>query len=232
MPYFKQGIAGGCLLLATTIASFAIQPGAGGTIPVGLSSSAYKRSLKISPQFDGVDVTHPSIHKRSAASDLFMFSTGSDVNNVGIVNQTLAFDSIVSMKELGSIKGETPPCPATVSTDKTDSTAKRSTCPWYYVIDHDPNRFPTTMLKAQTPCQVCIGSTGQYQCVGITHTVTVLMKSASLDLNGNSTWIADEKTITVGFTCAGRKFTDNSATGPTTATKQLDAEAFTTPVYD
>lgn len=229
MFYFKQGIAGGCLLLATTITSFAIQPGADETMSVGLSSSEYKRSPKISPPFDGVSVTRPSIHKHSAASDALMFSSASGVKNLGIVNQTLAFESIVSMKELGSIKGETPPCPATVFTDKSDSTAKRSTCPWYYVIDHDPNRFPTTMLKAQTPCQVCIGSTGQHQCVGITHSVTVLMKSDILDSNGNSTWIADEKTITVGFTCAGRKFTDNSATVPTATT---EGEAFTTPVYD
>ncbi|KAH3891091.1 hypothetical protein DPMN_015180 [Dreissena polymorpha] len=56
-----------------------------------------------------------------------------------------------------------PMCPTAVSTGQSDPINKRATCPRDFVVDHDPERFPATILKARSPCTTCIG-TDVYEC--------------------------------------------------------------------
>lgn len=224
MSCLKKLVAA-CLFLAMTVTALPLQNHGEESLNVDNPDVAYENPPQNHPHLAKVVAEYLNIHKRSSGTDVFEFAMGSDTEgriNLGTVNGTLQYQSYKSKEALGSINGEKPRCPATVFTGINDPSEKRSTCPWYYAIDHDPNRFPPTVLKAQSACTECIDSNGNYQCVGITRPMSVLKKSASKDSNGNSIWFEDEIRITVGFTCAGRRFADNAATS---------APAVTTPDY-
>lgn len=221
MSCLKKFVAA-CLFLAMTVTSLPIQNHGEESLNVDNPDVTYENPPHNHPHLAKIVAEYLSIHKRSSDTDVLKFAMRSDNEgriNLGTVNRTLEFQSCNSMKALGGINGEKPHCPSEVFTGINDPPQKRSTCPWYYAIDHDPNRFPPTLLKAQPACTECIGSNGNYQCVGIARPMSVLKKSASKDSNGNSIWFQDEIRLTVGFTCAGRRFADNAATSaPAVAT--------------
>ena len=157
-----------------------------------------------------------SIRKRSVGTGTMEFSMGSDADSTipwQTVNETVNQLSFKSKLALGSTTGEVPvvDCNAGVSSGIKDPIYKRSTCPWYYEVNHDATRFPTTKLRAVPVCDTCIGSGNTFQCIAITQNETVLRRSPQLDVNNNFIWVESEETVTVGFTCAGRKFSDNVA---------------------
>lgn len=203
-----------CLLLVSTVSMFSIERHPKGTRHVDSINTTHKKPPENHPQLNKVISQFLSVHKRSTRSDVFEFSMRSDIHNRvdwERVNRTLAFESEESMKALGSKNGEIPGCPASVFTGAHDPVEKRSTCPWFYKVNHEPGRFPNSILMAHPACMTCIGSGGNYVCAPVTRSITVLMKSASLDSNGNSIWVEDETKIMVGYTCSGRKFLESSA---------------------
>ena len=175
-----------------------------------------------------------SIKKRSVGTGTVEYSMGSDTDSTipwHTVNETVNQQSFMSKLALGSTAGEIPvvDCNAGVSSGINDPIHKRSTCPWYYEVDHDATRFPTTKLRAVRACDTCIGSGNTFQCIAITQNETVLRKSTQLDVNNNFVWVESEETVTVGFTCAGRKFAENIAN---TETSSSSSEQATTPYYE
>ena len=56
---------------------------------------------------------------------------------------------------------------------------ERSTCPWYYEIEHDATRYPPTILRAKKLCPRCIGNEAM-ECVHITQTRTLNIKNGNI----------------------------------------------------
>ncbi|KAL4224374.1 Interleukin-17 [Mactra antiquata] len=109
-----------------------------------------------------------------------------------------------------------------VSTKESDPIYKRSTCPWYYKVDHDVNRFPAYMLKAVPLCvHRCLGDGNEdKECSPILKDIVVLTKNG-LDASNNTLWKETIERQPVGFTCTGRKIGDNVATQPPSDTPPL-----------
>ncbi|KAK3576560.1 hypothetical protein CHS0354_011238 [Potamilus streckersoni] len=79
----------------------------------------------------------------------------------------------------------------------------RSTCPWIYKVDHNPRRFPATLLVAKALCQYCIGSNGDMECHPITHTIPVFHQGDCVQ--GFYRYYRLTQDITTGFTCTGKR---------------------------
>ena len=96
-------------------------------------------------------------------------------------------------------------CPTEVRNGADLPVNERSTCPWYYEVNRDTNRYPEVILNAVTPCtSSCIGRDETYQCYPITRNIQVL----KFKQDYNSTYRiyeANDIDITVGFTCASRR---------------------------
>ena len=102
-------------------------------------------------------------------------------------------------------------CPTEIKTGGPDVPInERSTCPWYYHVEHDGNRYPTDLLIAVSNCTTCIGSNGDNLCQPITRDITVFVQT--VEPSGNVTFVPEVKRIPVGFTCASRIMQPNAAT--------------------
>ncbi|XP_078689089.1 interleukin-17D-like [Branchiostoma floridae x Branchiostoma belcheri] len=83
---------------------------------------------------------------------------------------------------------------------------ERATAPWDYVIDHDPDRFPTTIPQARCLCYGCINvhegvEDTKLLSVPLTYTVRVLYRRGC-DSNGRVKYRAKDIKVKVGCTCA------------------------------
>ena len=107
-------------------------------------------------------------------------------------------------------------CPTVVSEGADVPLNKRSICPWYYKVDHELNRYPTTILKAMPLCQYCIGTNQTQECVAIQEQRTVLRQETTKDAQGNYKYIEETIPVSVGYTCAGLSTVSNAATQSTT----------------
>ncbi|KAK3576566.1 hypothetical protein CHS0354_011244 [Potamilus streckersoni] len=94
-------------------------------------------------------------------------------------------------------------CPKNVSGGNHVPVYARSTCPWTYAVDHDPLRFPSTILLAKPRCTYCIGSNDDLECNPITHTIRVLRRGECTE--GLYQYYEFTQEVTIGFTCAGRR---------------------------
>ncbi|KAH3891098.1 hypothetical protein DPMN_015187 [Dreissena polymorpha] len=144
---------------------------------------------------------HVNIRKRSIEAHTVkaVEKTNSYTDETFICNQSRAIFS----------DNQTPVCPKTVSEGQSDPLNKRSTCPWDYVVDHDPERFPATILKARSACTTCIGNSLN-ECNAITQLMTVIIRRR---LPGAADEYTSEKVqidVPVAFTCAGRRLAPSS----------------------
>ncbi|KAL3857801.1 hypothetical protein ACJMK2_012436 [Sinanodonta woodiana] len=97
--------------------------------------------------------------------------------------------------------GET--CPTKVLVDSHIPVYARSNCPWIYAVDHDPLRFPSTILEAKPRCTYCIGSNDDLECNPITRSIRVLRRGNCVE--GFYQYVESMQEITLGFTCAGKR---------------------------
>ncbi|KAL3857114.1 hypothetical protein ACJMK2_011809 [Sinanodonta woodiana] len=85
----------------------------------------------------------------------------------------------------------------------------RSTCPWYYVASHDPQRYPSTYITAKPRCVTCIGSKGDLDCIPITQNVEYMQQVECV--SGLYRYEKRSMEIAVGYTCGGRKTVNNTS---------------------
>ncbi|KAL3857147.1 hypothetical protein ACJMK2_011842 [Sinanodonta woodiana] len=97
--------------------------------------------------------------------------------------------------------GET--CPEKVFEGHQVPVYARSTCPWTYAVNHDPLRFPSTILMAKPRRTYCIGSNGDLECNPITQSIRVLRRGECIE--GLYQYHESTQEVTIGFTCAGRR---------------------------
>jgi len=83
---------------------------------------------------------------------------------------------------------------------KTGDQEQRSTCPWYYVINHDENRFPADIAEARCRCERCIGGHTVNQCERVFYHQRVLKRKGEKD--GMYRWEPAWEKIATGCTCA------------------------------
>ena len=95
-------------------------------------------------------------------------------------------------------------CPT--SLPKSGNLQDRSTCPWYYVINHDQLRYPRDLAEARCRCSdKCVGDkSGLNLCHPVYYNFRVLRATACV--NGLWQFEADWEYLSVGCTCAGRDF--------------------------
>ena len=68
-------------------------------------------------------------------------------------------------------------CPETLLDTDSASLEERSTCPYYYIISHDPLRYPVVIAEARCKCMYCLdNSTGDNLCEPIFFPKTVLRR--------------------------------------------------------
>ncbi|KAK3576563.1 hypothetical protein CHS0354_011241 [Potamilus streckersoni] len=94
-------------------------------------------------------------------------------------------------------------CPENVLEGNHVPVYARSTCPWTYAVDHDPLRFPSTILLAKPRCIYCIGSNHDLECNPITQSIRVLRRGECIE--GLYQYHESTQEVTIGFTCAGRR---------------------------
>ncbi|XP_045157364.2 uncharacterized protein LOC123523779 [Mercenaria mercenaria] len=96
-------------------------------------------------------------------------------------------------------------CPKQVSTGSNDPPNKRSTCPWYYRVKHNPKQYPAMIMNAERLCEYSIGSNNSFECVPITQKFSVLELQNYMDDNDNYVWTNTMVTVVIGYTSAGRR---------------------------
>ena len=100
-------------------------------------------------------------------------------------------------------------CPESLSHINSDSLEERSTCPYYYVISHDPTRYPGSIAEARCKCTYCMDdSTGENVCEPIYFPKIVLRKQDCV--NGTYEYKPEAYYLQNGCTCAKRHFTTSS----------------------
>ena len=105
--------------------------------------------------------------------------------------------------------GDTSKCPETVKTDPNLPVSAKSTCPWYYKVDHNPNRYPANILYAVTPCNAaCIDGSDELQCLPVVRTIEVMIEKGH-DESGNIIYETMEAENTVAWTCGARYMAEN-----------------------
>ncbi|XP_052801829.1 uncharacterized protein LOC128232360 [Mya arenaria] len=152
-----------------------------------------------------------SRQRRQTTNDVIEFTMNTTMNSHiewNTVEMTQNDQSYVSRTNFPG--GDIQKCPLSVANGQEDPIHFRSTCPWYYVTDHDPSRFPTTILKAKTPCMYCVGNPS-LECVPLKKSITVLQKSPTAELDGSFKFFEKEQEVTMGFTCASPRNAINAA---------------------
>ncbi|XP_021370771.1 interleukin 17-like protein isoform X2 [Mizuhopecten yessoensis] len=113
------------------------------------------------------------------------------------------------------LEGETNVCPENLNElDNTmhTPTRHRSTCPYYMVSEHNPNRFPATLTSVRCRCQQCLEAGGrslENVCEPVYVTEVVLMQG-ECD-NDVFQYNPTEIQIQVACTCARRREEESSS---------------------
>ena len=164
-----------------------------------------KKAVSVLVMLASLAYSHPVREKRSSNTvEFFMKKTLHDQINWYGTDQSL--DSIREKSERAF--GYLGQCPATVKTGADLPVSAKSTCPWYYKVDHNPNRYPANILYAVTPCtDTCIGGNDNLQCLPVVRTVETMIESG--EDTGNIKYETKEEQITVGFTCGARYMAEN-----------------------
>ena len=76
----------------------------------------------------------------------------------------------------------------------------RATCPWYYVINHDENRFPADIAEARCRCERCVHGQSVNQCERVYYNHRVLRRIGETE--GVYRWVPTWEKISTGCTCA------------------------------
>jgi len=166
---------------------------------------------------------HTGRTRRDTSNVVEFTMDGADVEKVDWTSNIHAEDNAyISRSNFPG--GDYNKCPQNVSHGQTVAIHHRSLCPWYYKVDHDPNRYPTTFLVAVTPCTLgCVGNP-HLQCAPITSETTVLKKSQTPEADGSYRFEETLHSVTVGYTCGGVRSGFNLAETATTAAPVDDTE--------
>jgi hypothetical protein len=97
-------------------------------------------------------------------------------------------------------------CPEMLASGIDSPLEDRSTCPFYYVISHDPRRFPAAIAQARCKCRSCLdvaGGKSANVCEPFYYPMKVLMKTGCVD----GVYQYEDATIQiqVGCMCAHRR---------------------------
>ncbi|KAH3891170.1 uncharacterized protein LOC127854054 [Dreissena polymorpha] len=170
------------------------------------------------------DIT-PLGREKRASGNVVQFSMGNELSSsVDWKTVDIAKDDVCHNSRTRFPGGDIKKCPTAVASGQAVPANYRSTCPWYYTAEHDPTRFPTTIMQARSPCIYCIGSPIN-ECVPVSQNTTVLQKSASPSPDGSYMFYERQVTVTVGFTCAGPRLAGNAATTKPTTNSTTKAPA-------
>ena len=97
-------------------------------------------------------------------------------------------------------------CPAAVSHLRHGTNVdERSLCPWYYVINHDPDRFPYDLVEAECRCRrSCVGMPPELGtgCEKVYYNVPVLRNTHRCDDDGKYIYTEGWHRIAAGCVCA------------------------------
>jgi hypothetical protein len=77
----------------------------------------------------------------------------------------------------------------------------RTLCPWEFVNDIDPNRFPPVLTMAKCTCARCFDN---YACKPVFYSIHVLQKHC---VNGSNKWVRRRQLISVACTCSRPSYT-------------------------
>ncbi|KAH3891103.1 hypothetical protein DPMN_015192 [Dreissena polymorpha] len=154
----------------------------------------------------------PLGREKRASGNVVQFSMDNELSSSVDWNTVdMAKDDVCHNSRASFPGGDIEKCPTEVASGQAVPTNYRSTCPWYYTAEHDPTRFPTTVMQARSPCIYCIGSPIN-ECVPVSQNTTVLQKSASPSPDGSYIFYERQVTVTVGFTCAVPRSAEYAAT--------------------
>jgi hypothetical protein len=95
-------------------------------------------------------------------------------------------------------------CPNVTTVQHGVTIDERSLCPWYSIINHDPDRYPYDIVEAECRCQTCVGfaqasGTG---CEKIYYNIPVLRKTGECDDNGKYKFAPGWHRLATGCVCA------------------------------
>jgi len=96
-------------------------------------------------------------------------------------------------------------CPKSVSELANKANVQdQSLCPWYNVVNYDPDRYPVELVEARCKCSTCIGvdSASGAGCQPLYYNVPVLRRSNTCLTNGRYKYDKGWQKILVGCTCA------------------------------
>ncbi|XP_060608522.1 uncharacterized protein LOC132760547 [Ruditapes philippinarum] len=152
-----------------------------------------------------------TIHKRSDYTVEFKMNSESHQNLKE--NKTLNEIADASVQDFNNDLV----CPDEVSTRASDPVHRRSSCPWYYKVTHEPRRWPVTIIEAESLCPYAIGSNKGLECTPVTQAMSVLIQDTQKDSQGLYVWKQKTIQIAVGFTASGRRIAESQTPSPTTA---------------
>jgi len=96
-------------------------------------------------------------------------------------------------------------CPNSISQlSAKQNVQDRSLCPWYNVMNYDPDRYPSILIEARCKCTTCTGvdpGSGA-GCQPVYYNVPVLRRSDKCLPNGQYQYNKGWQKITVGCTCS------------------------------
>jgi len=85
--------------------------------------------------------------------------------------------------------------------NQADDIAIRSTCPWYYIIDHDTNRFPATILNAVLHSNTACTNLGPHFDCEKVYTNTTILQTVYFN-NQHVKYMERKIIIPLGFACS------------------------------
>ena len=142
----------------------------------------------------------PFREKRSSNTVEFFMTEAQYQINRNATEQSLDTIRESSQRAFGYL----PTCPSELKTDPNLPVNAKSTCPWYYEVDHNTSRYPAVILKAVTPCtDTCIYGNDDLQCLPVVRTIKTMTERGH-DVSGDIKYETTEEPITVGFTCGAR----------------------------
>ena len=96
-------------------------------------------------------------------------------------------------------------CPKSISQLSTKQDVQdQSLCPWYNVMNYDPDRYPSALIEARCKCETCTGidpGSGA-GCQPVYYNVPVLRRSDSCQSNGQYKYTKGWQKIVIGCTCS------------------------------
>ena len=97
-------------------------------------------------------------------------------------------------------------CSGSMTPDDDAPVQERSTCPYYYVISHDPLRYPVAIAEARCKCMYCLDdSTGDNLCEAVYFPKTVLRRQGGC-VNGTYVYQPEMYYVQNACVCAKRRF--------------------------